>query len=326
MIRKLSSLALLGLILVLPSLLASADTLSPAELFASGKADDAIAALQSHLQAAPRDAEAHVLLLRVYYALQRWDDAIAEGQTMVALAPSNSSYHLWLGRSYGEKAERSPWFQALYLARKTRIEFEKAVALNGSNLDARSDLAEFYVEAPSFLGGSKEKAQIEATQVRLQGDEASSLWIQAKIAESEKNYPLAEQRLRAAVIASKGNPETMINLASFYRQRGRMDDMENMINQAVQATLSTPRSNVLIEGAGLLYRAGRNLTGALQLVRKYISSPRHSEDAPVFKAYYLQGTILEKLGEKQAASEQYRAALSLASGFEPAQAALKRLQ
>jgi tetratricopeptide (TPR) repeat protein len=326
MIRKLCSLAVMGLIFTLATPSAPAAALSPAELFAAGHADEAIAALQSQLRAAPRDAEAHALLLRVYYAIQRWDDAIAEGQQMVALDPNNSNYHLWLGRAYGEKAERSPWFQALFLARKTRAEFERAVALNSSNVDARSDLAEFYIEAPSFLGGSKEKALAEANQVRVLGDEPSSLWIRAKLAQSEKNYALAEQHLRAAIVASKGNPETMINLASFYRQRGRMDEMEKMIDQAEQSSLKTRRSEALLEGADLLYRGGRNFAGALQLVRKYLNSPRSSEDPPVFQAHYLQGSILEKLGEKQAASEQYRAALSLASGFEPAQTALKRVQ
>jgi tetratricopeptide (TPR) repeat protein len=326
MIRKLCSLAVVGLMFVLALPSAPAAATSPAELFSSGHADEAIAALQTQLRAAPRDAEAHALLSRVYYAMERWDDAIAEGQQMVALDPNNSNYHLWLGRAYGEKAERSPWFQALFLARKTRIEFEKAVALNGSNLDARSDLAEFYIEAPSFLGGSREKAQGEANQVRRLGDEAGSLWIQAKLAESAKDYALAEQDLRAAIVASKGNPETMISLASFYRRRGRIKEMENMINQAEQAALQIRRSDVLLEGAELLYRAGRNFAGALQLVRKYLNSPHNSEDPPVFQAHYLQGTILEKLGEKQAASEQYRAALSLASGFEPAQTALKRVE
>ena len=326
MMRRIVALVLTGLMLCLglPAALAAAP--GAAELLATGHADEALAALRSHLQTTPDDAEAQILLLRTYYGMHRWDDAVAAGQQAVALQPNNSAYHLWLGRAYGKKAESSPWFQALFFARKTHAEFEKAVTLNGKNLDARSDLAEYYVEAPSFLGGSREKARAQANRVRQLGDEGTALWIQAKIAESEKNYGLAEQKLRAAIPASKDNPETMINLASFYRRRDRMEDMEKIIDQAVQATSGTPRSNVLPEGAELLYRAGRNFTRALKLAHSYISSPRHSEDAPVYQAYYLLGAILEKQGEKQAAAEQYRAALSLASGYEPAQTALKRMQ
>ena len=40
----------------------------------------------------------------------------------------------------------------------------------------------------------------------------------------------------------------------------------------------------------------------------------------------LLGTILEKLGDRRAAADQYRAALSLARGFEPAQSALSKIR
>jgi tetratricopeptide (TPR) repeat protein len=326
MSRKLLSLALRGMLFILSVPLIAAATPPPAELLSSGHADEAIAALQFRLQAAPKDAEAYALLTRVYYAVQRWDDAIAAAQKAVALDPNNSSFHMWLGRAYGEKADHSSWVTAIALAKKTRAEFETAVALDGKNLDARSDLAEFYVEAPSFLGGSKEKAQAQADQVRSLGDEPAALWIVAKVAEAEKNYPLAEQYLRTAIKSSHNNPSTILNLASFYRRRGRAADVETTVNEAVQAVTNTQHTHVLVDGAQLLYRAGRNLSGALQMLRTYISSPYHSTEAPVFQAYYLQGTILEKLGDRQAAAEQYRAALSLASSFAPAQSALKRLE
>jgi len=325
-VGKLFSCILSGLVFVLtlPALLAATPV---AELLSSGNADEAIAALRLHLQTAPQDAETHALLMRAYFVQHRWNDAIAEGQRAVELDPNNSRYRLWLGRAYGEKADHSPWITALPLAKKTHAEFEKAVALNGNDVDARTDLAEYYLEAPPFLGGSKEKAWTQANQVRALGNEAASLWIQAKIAQTEKNYDLAEEDLRKAILASRNNPDTMLNLASFYRVRGRLEDMENMITQAVQAATKTQRnSGTLLDGAELLYRAGRNFTGALQLVRTYIGSPRHSEDAPLFRAYYVLGTILEKMGDKKAAAIQYRAALTLASGFEPAQEALKRVE
>jgi tetratricopeptide (TPR) repeat protein len=296
------------------------------DLLSAGRVDDAIKALDLRLENAPQDAQAYNLLSRSYFAMQKWDRAIEAGEKAVSIAPGNSEYHMWLGRAYGEKADHSSWVTALALAKKTRAEFETAVALNGKNVDARSDLAEFYVEAPSFLGGSKEKAQAQADQVLSLGDEPAALWIVSKVAEAEKNYPLAEQNLRMAIKSSHNNPSTILNLASFYRRRGRAADVETTVNEAVQAVTNAQHTHVLVDGAQLLYRAGRNLGGALEMLRTYISSPYHSTEAPVFQAYYLQGTILEKLGDRQAAAERYRAALSLASSFAPAQSALKRLE
>jgi Tfp pilus assembly protein PilF len=78
--------------------------------------------------------------------------------------------------------------------------------------------------------------------------------------------------------------------------------------------------------AEMLINAKRDLPEATQLLRRYLSSNATVEDAPVFKAHYLLGTILEREGNKQAAAEQYRAALSLAKNFSPARDALNRLK
>jgi len=49
----------------------------------------------------------------------------------------------------------SSFFSAAGLAKKVRASFERAVELDGSNVQARSDLAEFYMEAPGVMGGGR---------------------------------------------------------------------------------------------------------------------------------------------------------------------------
>src|SRR4051812_32755884 len=53
------------------------------QLVAAGRADDAIAMLNSLIQGSPNDAEAYHLLSRVYYALEKWDRAISAGEHAV---------------------------------------------------------------------------------------------------------------------------------------------------------------------------------------------------------------------------------------------------
>ncbi len=315
-------LAILFLALILPVVVAA--TPPPAELLAAGRVDEAIGALTSRLQQAPDDAEAHYLLMRAYFGLQRWDDAINEGQRAVALMPNNSEYHLWLGRTYGEKADHSSWVTAVSMAKKARAEFERAVQLDGRNVEARTDLAEFYVEAPGFLGGGKDKAQAQADQIFKLGNESAALWVRAKIAEADKNFALAEMDLRSAIQTSQNHPDSILSLASFYRRRGRMSEVEDTVNKAVAAD---KQRHSYYDAAELLYRAGRNFQSATQLLREYISAGNHRpSDPPIFQAHFLLGTILEKLGDRRSAADQYRASLSLASSFGPAQSALKRVQ
>ena len=82
-----------------------------------------------------------------------------------SLDPDNSRFHLWLGRVYGEKAERANPLAAAVLAGKVREEFERAVQLNPKDVDARLDLAEFYIEAPGILGGGEQKAREQAQSI-----------------------------------------------------------------------------------------------------------------------------------------------------------------
>jgi hypothetical protein len=75
----------------------------------------------------------------------------------------------------------------------------------------------------------------------------------------------------------------------------------------------------------MLLRTARDYPMAIRLVRRYIALPNTVEEAPVFKAHTLLGELLEKQGDRPAAAEEYRAALSLAHAFRPAQEGLKRV-
>ena len=291
-------------------------------LLSEGRVDVAIADLRAHLREQPNDAEAYHLLSRAHYSLQQWDKAISAAQKAVALDPDNSDYHLWLGRSYGEKAEHSSWFTAISLARKVRSEFETAVELNSRNVAAQSDLAEFYMEAPAFLGGGKDKARAQAQRLSSM-DPGASHWVTASLAERDHDFKLAEDEYRAAIASSGNKAEYWLTLASFYRRRNRLDDMEDAINQA--STAEVNKSEVWVDAAEILYRAGRNFPAAIQFLRHYLDSNNTSADAPAFQAHYLLGSILEKQGDKQAAAGEYRAALSLAHDFSLAQQALLRV-
>ena len=85
-----------------------------------------------------------------------------------------------------------------------------------------------------------------------------------------------------------------------------------------------PKPDVLVEGAGILYRANRNYPFAIELLNRYLAAGP-VEAAPAFKAHYLLGMLLEKQGDKAGAVREYRASLALARNFGNAQQALNRV-
>lgn len=102
------------------------------------------------------------------YREQGYKNAAALLKDAISKAPDESRFHHLLGKCYGRMAETAGPLQAFSLARDTRREFEKAVELDGKNIEALKDLMEYYREAPGFLGGSRKKAvEIEKRISRL---------------------------------------------------------------------------------------------------------------------------------------------------------------
>ena len=167
------------------------------ELLSLGRMNDAIAVLVTR-----NDPQSLHLLSRVYYATERWDDAVRYGERAVALRPNDAYYRLWLAREYGEKAANSNPLTAATLARKAKNEFERAVQLDPSSVEARLDLAEYYTEAPAIMGGGLDKARDQAAEMAKRNSAKSHL-ILARIAMKEKQFPEAENQLRQAIRRSE---------------------------------------------------------------------------------------------------------------------------
>jgi tetratricopeptide (TPR) repeat protein len=303
-------------VLALP--IAAANT--PQSLLAAGRVDQALQALQTQITTSPT-AEAYNLLCRAHFELDAWDAGIPACERAVSLDPNSGLYHLWLGRIYGEKADRTSFLKAAGLAKKVRTEFEHAVALDPQSWEARTDLAEFYLEAPGIVGGGEDKARAQADAL-LPLDPGMAHWVRARIAQKNKDAALAEQEYRAAIDDSHGGARAWVNLAGFYRRANRLDEMEHALLSMESRPLDRPAA--LMDAASMLFRAGRGYPLATRLVRRYLSSTT-VEEWPAFKAHNLLGEILEKQGDRQGAFEEYQAALSMAHTFNRAQEGLQRL-
>jgi tetratricopeptide (TPR) repeat protein len=318
-IARLARFVIASLLTLSAPLAVGAD--SPQSLLAGGRVDQAVEALQQQIQTSPTP-EAYNLLCRAHIQLDNWDAGIPACEKAVALAPDNGLYHLWLGRIYGEKADRAGFLSAAGLAKKVRTEFERAVEFAPGSWQARTDLAEFYLEAPAIVGGGKDKARAQAALLAPLNP-AMAHWVLARIAERNKDNATAEQEYRAAIDASHSGAIAWLNLAGFYRHTSRFDEME----QALRTMESSPldRPGALVDGASLLLRTGRDYPMAIRLLRRYVTSSTTVEEAPVFKAHCLLGELVEKQGDRPAAAEEYRAALAMAHSFRRAQEGLKRV-
>jgi tetratricopeptide (TPR) repeat protein len=318
-----SALVIVFSLAVVFSLNAHADPASDALTAANaslqaGRADEAIQKLNDILKSNPNSAEANNLLCRVEMTLQQYEPAISYCEKAVAANGQNARYHLWLGRAYGERASRVAFTAAFSLAKKTHAEFETAVKLDPKDADALSDLGEFCVDAPGFLGGGLDKATAIADKLDAI-DAARGHHLRAAIAEKNKDLTAAEEQFKAAIKSSAHPASDWMDLASFYRRHDRWDDMQAAIATGQAAAQKDKHSATAFEsGASVLVRANRDPQLAIKLFESYIASPNKTEDAPAFDVLARLAKLRWRNGDHPGAERDKAAALALAHDYKPA--------
>lgn len=286
--------------------------ITPTAALAQGRIDETITLLSP-----AKDAAAHNLLCRAYYAEEHPDEAIHECEAAVTAAPGNASYQLWLGRVYGLKAGRVSALSAFGLAKKSRASMERAVQLDPHSADALSDLGDFCVEAPGIVGGGIDKASSLAQRL-LAIDPARGHRLLGEIAEKQRNYPQALKEFTAAATGAHA-AAGFVDIGSYYKRRGDAAQVLAAVKNAVAADRQHDYS--VADAAGLLVETGQQSKLAQQLYRSYLDGPSRTEDAPAFRVYTQLGRSLAADGDAADAQKAYAAALALAKNFAPAQKA-----
>jgi tetratricopeptide (TPR) repeat protein len=160
-------------------------------LFESHKYSEAKAILVTVKTNNGQFAEAQYLLGRIATEEKNYDQAIIYFEKSVEFNPRIAEYHNWLGVMYGVIAIDSNPFRQAMLAPKIKNEFEKAAAIDPSNIQTQWGLLHYYIKAPGFLGGSWTKA-FDCAKVIAKINEAQGLCAKGLIYESQGNIALAK--------------------------------------------------------------------------------------------------------------------------------------
>ena len=254
--NKLLQLLLLGAF-------ASATTASDVPRTGIGQADAALQAGEadralSLLGSMPDSAEAHNLRCRVFFMEERWDDAATECGAAVQRDSQNANNHLWFGRALGEKADASPFYSAYGLAKRARAEFEQAASLDPRNGEALTDLGEFYTSAPAVVGGGNEAKRRRSWDSSKKIDPARAHLLLGRIADSSKDYGTAEHEYRLAAETSEHPAFGWMTLGSFYRKRGRWDEMQSAVEAGYKAAQRDHHAGAALYNGASVLRCAEN--------------------------------------------------------------------
>jgi tetratricopeptide (TPR) repeat protein len=275
--------------------------------FDAGNYSGAISTLQPLASQNSANGDVYYWLGRSYYELRDYDNAIANLEKAGAINPKNSAYHQWLGQAYGGKADVDRSFS---FARKVKKEFQIAVSLDGSNIEARRDLEEFCLDAPWIVGGNKDEALDQANAIAAIDPVAGHLAHALYAHEALKNNEQAESEYRQVLAAKPKKPEPYFEIADFYVALNRPPDIETAIQAAAAVSPNDPRLAFYRGVEGVL--ANQNLPDAERDLKSYLATaPDRSNWPEHASARVWLGRLYELQGKTADAAEQYRAALQI---------------
>jgi cytochrome c-type biogenesis protein CcmH/NrfG len=289
--------------------------------FNSGNYTAALKTLQAAAAQNPNSAEVPYWLGRCYYELHDYDNAIVAAEKAVELDPKNSLYHQWLGTIYGGKADRDRSFSD---ARKVKKEFEEAVRLDPSNVQARRDLEQYLMEAPWVVGGNKDEARNQVTAIEgidpVQGHLA-----RADFDLDSKKTELAEKEYGEVLAAKPKQIDAYLEVITFFIHQNKPVDLQAAIQATEQVAPNDPRLNYARGVLGVL--SGKDLSRAEESLKSYLASTPDRSDWPSHaSAREWLGRLYEAQGKRAEAAEQYRAALQLDPKRKEAKARLEKLE
>lgn len=289
----------------------------------AGRYEKAVELLQAALAGDARNPEIFHLLSKCQMELGRYDEAAASAERAVALAPDSSLYHEWLGRAYGEKADRASWFSALGLARKTRQEFERAVQLDDKNISARQNLIEFYCAAPGIVGGGEDKAQPHIARLAAL-DAAEGHYARGNCRRQKKDFASTDREFALALDLAPKSPERIYDIGDYFLRNKRGALLLKVADAGSRAAPDDPRAE-FYRAAGFFLQ-NEKLEEAERLLRSYLArAPLRSDYPRPAAAHLLLGHLCERLGRPADARQEYQAVLREDAKNKEAQEALRRL-
>jgi tetratricopeptide (TPR) repeat protein len=250
---------------------------------------EAQAAFAKIALAEPANGEAAFYLGRL--ALRRGDheQAVLWLEKATKLVPDKSAYFRELGDAYGLSAQKAGVFSKFGFAKKCLAAYDRAVALDPANLDARASRIEYYRQAPGIVGGGMDKAYAEAAEIRRR-DAMRGATILGNLYVAEKKYAEAFALLDELIAQ---NPANKVMLY----QVGRLAAISGLQLERGEAAL-----------------------------KEYFQHTPAPNEPPLYNAHWRLGTLYERKGDKAAARAEYQTALQLRPDYTAAQNALKKLQ
>jgi tetratricopeptide (TPR) repeat protein len=291
-------------------------------LYKKGEFKQGVEHLQQLTKTSPEEPSARLWLGKAYLKIREWDKAVHEIEKAVQLRPANAHYYLWLGRACGAKASHSFFATAFSWARRVVKEFETARGLAPKDLDIRFDLLEFYLEAPSIVGGGKIKADEEAQEIaRL--NPSKGYTARAVIFEKNKKWDLAKKEFTQATV-DYPSADSFKDLAEYLFNQKDYEGSLSWAKKSLKLNSESKRARLLAAASSI--RLHSDIESAAKTLQELANSALDDDDPAFEEIHFWRGECFLAKADKENARKAFQRALFYDPDYDEAKKAISKLK
>jgi len=288
------------------------------------KNEAALPLLEQVLEADDANDEAHHLITKVLLRMQRHDEARKHGERAIELNDSVSDYYLWLARAYLAEAVESGVINAFRYARKGKSTYEKALACDSTNAEARLELSMYLIAAPGIMGGDRDEGKRQARLVEQQ-DSLYGAYAWASVHERDKEMDKVEVALRRAVELDTSSTYYARYALGYFLDRSGQYDKAVDVFKAILENKPDEMSAVFQVGKICVITEG-DIDEAERCFKRYLEVEAPPNAPSWAAAHWRLGMVYEIQGKLDLALAELRKAVELAPRNKEFRKTLKNLE
>jgi tetratricopeptide (TPR) repeat protein len=320
------TLSLFALLAVAPALGAQSDDLRELERTCFRVTDDPRPAnIELLAPMIERETGARASFLKGCRLLaeQKFGPAGGEFERASKAEPNVAIYHFWFGRSTGEQAQRANPIRQPGLARRTKGEFERAVALDSSYIAPREGLLRYYLAAPGFLGGSTDNARLQAAAIAKLNPYRGGI-AHANVAFAAKDTAGLIRAHEELVVQFPDSATPYLALLNVQVVRKQWAQAWSAVDRLERVRPELPVVRYAIGRTAA--ESGEQLPRGEAALRAYLQHTPLPNEPSLAATHWRLGMIAEKRGDTSAARQEYQTAATLDPRLRQVKEALSRLK
>jgi len=264
-------------------------------------------------------ADAQFWLGRISYDEKKYEEAESFFEEAIETNDRRSEYHNWYGNTLGAIASDANMLKQGMLAPKMKSAWERAVALKSDYIEPRQSLIQYYLAAPSMMGGSVDKAKEMANEIMKLKPAQGHLQL-GNIYLKEKNNTAAEKEF---IAMAKLDPSYQSMLANYYLNQKQFSKAFDLLEESLNRNPDDMLSTYQLGKSSAI--SGQRLDGGEACLKKYLSyQPKQNEPSHAGAQMRL-AQIMEKKSNRTEAKRLYTLALKADPSLKEAKEGLERV-